>query len=41
MNIDAVFLGSVLTVVLSTVVVVYLLYKVKSLMDKDAESHKE
>jgi hypothetical protein len=41
MNIDAVFLGSMLTVVLSTVVVVYLLFKVKSLMDKDAESHKK
>lgn len=41
MNIDAVLLGSALTIVLSTVVVVYLLFKIKSLMDKDAESHKE
>lgn len=41
MNVDTVLLGSILTVVLSTVIVVYLAFKVKNLMNKDAESHKK
>lgn len=41
MNIDAVLLGSILTVVLSTAVVVYFVYNAKKLMDKDAASHKK
>jgi len=41
LNFDAVVWGSILSAVLSGVVVVYLLYKVKNLMDKDAESHKQ
>ncbi len=40
MNIDAVVLGSALTVALSTIIVVYLAFKVKGLMNKDADSHK-
>ncbi len=40
LNIDAVVWGSAITVVLATVIVVYLAFKVKSLMNKDADSHK-
>ncbi len=41
MNMDAVVWGSALTVVLATVIVVFLAFKAKSLMNKDAESHKK
>ncbi len=40
MNFDAVVWGSAITVIISTVIVVYLGFKAKKLMDKDAESHK-
>jgi hypothetical protein len=41
LNFDAVVWGSILSAVLSGVIVIYLGIKVKGLMDKDAESHKE
>ncbi len=40
MNFDAVVWGSALTVAISTIIVVYLAFKVKGLMNKDADSHK-
>jgi hypothetical protein len=40
LNFDAVVWGSILSAVLSAVIVVYLAFKVKGLMDKDADSHK-
>ena len=40
MHYDAVFWGSIVTVVIATVIVVFLGFKVKALIKKDAESHK-
>ena len=40
MHYDAVFWGSIITVVIATVIVVFLGFKVVALMKKDAESHK-
>jgi hypothetical protein len=40
MNTDAVFWGSVITVVITVVILVYLGFKAKQLMDRDARSHK-
>lgn len=37
MNFDAVVWGSAITVVVSTIIVVFLAFKVKGLMDKDAK----
>jgi hypothetical protein len=41
MNMDAVFWGAILSAVLSAVIVVYLAFKAKALMNRDAESHKK
>ncbi len=41
MNLDAVAIGSIVAVVISVVIVVFLAFKVKALMKKDAESHKQ
>lgn len=41
MHYDAVFLGSIVTVVIAVVIVVFLAYKVSQLMKRDAESHKQ
>ncbi len=40
MHFDAVFWGSIISVVIAVVIVVFLAFKVKGLMAKDAESHK-
>ena len=40
-NFDAVFWGALISAVLSGVIVVWLFYKTKQLMDRDAESHKK
>ena len=40
MHMDAVFWGSIVTVVISVVIVVYLGFKAKKLMDRDAQSHR-
>lgn len=40
MHYDAVFWGSIISVAIAVVIFVYLIFKVKALMDKDAESHK-
>jgi ABC-type proline/glycine betaine transport system permease subunit len=37
---DPVVWGSILTVIIAIIIVVFLSFKVKTLMDKDAESHK-
>ncbi len=39
MHYDAVFWGSIVTVVIAVVIVVYLGFKAKQLMDRDAKSH--
>lgn len=39
MNGDAVFWGSIATVVLAIVIFVFLSFKIKSLMKSDAEKH--
>jgi len=41
MNLDAVAIGSIVAVVISVVIVVFLAFKIKALMKKDAESHKQ
>ena len=41
MNLDAVAIGSIVAVVISVVIVVFLAFKVKALMKKDAESHRQ
>ena len=41
MNLDAVAIGSIVAVVISVVIVVFLAFKVKALMKKDAESHEQ
>ncbi len=38
---DPVVWGSILAVIIAIAIVVFLGFKVKSLMDKDAESHKQ
>ena len=40
MHLDAVFWGSIISVVIAVVVFVFLLFKIKALMKKDAEAHK-
>jgi large-conductance mechanosensitive channel len=40
MHLDAVFWGSIISVVISVVVLGYLVYKVIKLMNEDAERHK-
>jgi len=37
---DAVFWGSIISVAIAAVIFVFLAFKVKVLMDRDAESHK-
>jgi len=39
MHYDAVFWGSVISIGIAVVIFVYLVFKVKALMDKDAQSH--
>jgi hypothetical protein len=39
MNLDAVALGSILSVIIAIVIVVFLAFKVKTLMARDAEKH--
>lgn len=39
MNGDAVFWGSIITVVISVVIVIFLGFKVKNLIKSDAEKH--
>jgi flagellar biogenesis protein FliO len=39
MNLDAVALGSILSVIIAIVIVVFLAFKVKKLMAQDAEKH--
>ena len=41
MNIDAVAVASIVAVVISVVIVGFLGFKVKSLMKKDSEAHKQ
>lgn len=41
MNLDAVALGSIAAVAISAVIVIFLVFKIKALMDKDAESRKQ
>ena len=41
MNLDAVALGSIAAVAISAVIVVFLVFKIKTLMDKDAENRKQ
>ncbi len=38
---DPVVWGSVLSVIIAIVIFVFLAFKIKSLMDKDTESHKQ
>jgi len=40
MHYDAVFWGSIISVLIAVVIFVFLSFKVKSLMDKDADSQK-
>jgi TctA family transporter len=40
MHLDAVFWGSIISVVIAVVVFVFLAFKVMKLMNKDEESHK-
>ena len=40
MNIDAVVLGSIISVVIAVIIFVYLGFKVVKLMNADAEQHK-
>ena len=40
MHFDAVFWGSIISVVIAVVIFVFLVFKVKALMNKDAEAHK-
>ncbi len=40
MHYDAAFWGSIISVVIAVVIFVFLSFKVKSLMDKDADGHK-
>ena len=39
--IDSVVVGSIAAVVISVVIIVYLVFKIKALMDKDVEAHKK
>lgn len=39
MNGDAVFWGSIITVAISVVIIIFLGFKVKALMDSDAKKH--
>ena len=39
--IDSVVIGSIAAVVISLVIIVYLVFKIKALMDKDTEAHKK
>ena len=40
MHFDAVFWGSIISVLIAIVIFVFLVFKVKALMNKDAEAHK-
>ena len=40
MHYDAVFWGSIIAVAIAIVIFVFLVFKVKKLMNQDAESHK-
>jgi hypothetical protein len=40
LNFDAVVWGSILSAVISAIIVIYPGFKVKALMNKDADSHK-
>ena len=40
MHLDAVFWGSIISVLIAVVIFVFLVFKVKALMNKDAEAHK-
>ncbi len=39
MNVDAVVVGSIISVAIAVVIVVYLVYKVIKLMNEDAQRH--
>lgn len=41
MHYDAVFLGSVVSVVIAVAIFVFLVYKIKLLMKRDAASHRD
>jgi hypothetical protein len=40
MHLDAVFWGSIISVVIAAVVFVFLVFKIKALIKRDAEAHK-
>lgn len=40
MHLDAVFWGSIISVLLAVIIIAYLVYKVIRLMNEDAERHK-
>ncbi len=40
MNYDAVAVGAIVAVAVSIGIIVFLVFKIKSLMNKDAETHK-
>lgn len=40
MHFDAVFWGSIISVLIAVVIFVFLVFKVKALMNRDAEAHK-
>ena len=41
MNMDAVALGSIAAVAISAIIVVFLVYKIKTLMERDEARHKK
>jgi len=41
LNLDWVTIGSIIAVVICVVIIVYLGFKIKVLMDRDAEAHKK
>ena len=40
MIIDAVLIGSIASVVVAVIIFVFLIFKIRQLMDRDAEQHK-
>ncbi len=41
LNLDWVTIGSIVAVAICVLIIVYLAFKVKGLMDKDAEAHRK
>lgn len=41
MNVDAVVVGSIISVAICVVIVVYIGFKVKGLINRDAENHRK